>query len=230
MRSTARHRCLAFGILLAGPLGLLEPAAAEILFKADFETGDFSQFSGKSKNIKPGHIEVVTDVVHSGKYAGRFTIHEDNVFNARQLRVQANGPKVTVREGSDTFVSFYMYMKDPPKDRDNFFYWEGSPPPRYNNVMTWWVEPKKDRSGTRHPSMAPGTWAGRAFHWESDITHRPVASARHAHPLVGRSLPRECQGSGGTASSSWIKRCRQRGRRASTSPSRVSTATRTQNR
>ena len=115
MKPITRHGCLAFVILLSGAFFWLEPAAAEILFKADFETGDFSQFSGKSKNIKPGHIEVVTDIVHSGKYAGRFTIHEDNVFNARQLRVQANGPKVTVKEGSDTFVSFYMYMKDPPR-------------------------------------------------------------------------------------------------------------------
>ena len=47
------------------------PASAEMLFKADFETGDLSQFSGKSKNIMPGDIEVVSDVVHSGKYAGR---------------------------------------------------------------------------------------------------------------------------------------------------------------
>jgi hypothetical protein len=113
MKPMTRLACLASVILLSGAFFGLAPAAAEILFKADFETGDFSQFSGKSKNIKPGHIEVVTDVVHSGKYAGRFTIHEDNVFNARQLRVQANGPKVTVQEGSDTFVSFYMSMKDP---------------------------------------------------------------------------------------------------------------------
>ena len=84
----------------------------------------------------------------SGKYAGRFTIHEGDVFNAQQLRAQVNGPKVTVQEGTDTFASFYMYMREAPKDRDNFFYWEGSPPPRYNNVMTWWVEPKKDGGGT----------------------------------------------------------------------------------
>ena len=112
---------------------------------------------------------MVTDIVHSGKYAGRFTIHEDNVFNARQLRVQANGPKVTVREGSDTFVSFYMYMKDPPKDRDNFFYWEGSPPPRYNNVMTWWVEPKKDGSGTVI-KYGTGNLGRKGVHWEGDFT------------------------------------------------------------
>ncbi|WP_435008115.1 heparin lyase I family protein [Tundrisphaera lichenicola] len=145
-----------------------DPASAEILFKADFETGDFSQFTGRSRNIKPGHIEVDTDVVHSGKYSGRFTIHEENVFNARQLRVQANGPKVTVEEGSDTFVSFYLFMKDAPKDRDNFFYWEGSPPPRYNNVMTWWVEPKADGSGTLI-KYGTGNLGRKGVHWEADF-------------------------------------------------------------
>src|SRR3954447_11768298 len=114
---TTRHHSWTALILLSVALFWLNAATAEILFKADFETGDFSQFSGKSKNIRPGHIEVVTDTVHSGKYAGRFTIQEDNVFNERQLRVQVNGPRVTVEEGSDTFASFYMYMKEPPKDR-----------------------------------------------------------------------------------------------------------------
>src|SRR5271154_1864708 len=108
MKPTTQHGCLAFVIFVSGVLFWTNPGSAEILFKADFETGDLSQFSGKSKNLKPGHIEVVSDIVHSGKHAGRFTIHEDNVFNARQLRVQVNGPKVTVKEGSDTFVSFYM--------------------------------------------------------------------------------------------------------------------------
>ena len=192
MKALTQHGRLAFAILVAVALFRLNPAAAEILFKADFETGDFSQFSGKSKNIRPGNIEIVTDIVHSGKYAGRFTIHEDNIFNARQLRVQANGPKVTVKEGADTFVSFYMSMKDPPKDRDNLFYWEGSPPPRYNNVMTWWVEPKKDRSRhvdqIWHRQPGPeGRSLGERFH------RRPVASIGHAHSLVGGSGQGECQ-------------------------------------
>ena len=169
MEPIIRYGCLSLVIVLSGAFLWSEPAAAEILFKADFETGDFSQFSGKSKNIKPGHIEVVTDFVHSGKYAGRFTIHEDNVFSARQLRVQANGPKVTVKEGTDTFVSFYMYMNNQPKDRDNFFYWEGNPPPGYNNVMTWWVEPKKDGTGTTI-KYGTGNLGRKGVHWEQDFT------------------------------------------------------------
>jgi Polysaccharide lyase len=167
MKPTARLGRLASVVLLTCLVFPVIPAAAEILFKADFETGDFSQFSGKSKNIKPGHIEVVTDTVHSGKYAGRFTIHEDNVFNARQLRVQANGPKVTVKDGSDTFVSFYLSMKEPPKDRDNFFYWEGSPPPRYNNVMTWWVEPKA--GGGTLIKYGTGNLGRKGVHWQGDF-------------------------------------------------------------
>lgn len=169
MNPIIRHGCLAVVVYLSGATLWPGPAAAEVLFRADFETGDFSQFRGKSKNIKPGHIEVVTDVVHSGKYAGRFTIHEDNVFNARQLRVQANGPRVTVKEGADTFASFYLYMQEPPRDRDNFFYWEGSPPPRYNNVMTWWVEPKKDRTGTAI-KFGTGNLGRKGVHWEADFT------------------------------------------------------------
>src|SRR4051794_31910018 len=94
-----RYGFLAVVALLSGGLLWLGPVAAEVLFRADFETGDFSQFGGFSRGAKPGHAAVVTDVVHSGKHAGRFTIHEDDVFNARQLRVQVNGPRITVKEG-----------------------------------------------------------------------------------------------------------------------------------
>lgn len=169
MKPFTRRSWFPFFILLSVASPWSEEVSAEILFEADFETGDFSQFSGKSKNIQPGHIEIVSDIVHSGKYAGRFSIHEDNIFNARQLRVQVNGPKVTVKEEDDTFVSFYMYMKDAPQDRDNFFYWEGSPPPRYNNVMTWWVEPKDNATGTRI-KYGTGNLGRNGVHWEKDFT------------------------------------------------------------
>src|SRR5947209_1332803 len=118
MMPTNGRGWFAFVLLLSSTLSGPNPASAEILFKADFETGDLSQFSGKSRNVLPGDIEVVTDVVHSGKYAGRFTIHDSDVFNRQQLRAQVNGPRLTVKEGTDTFCSFYLSMKQPPKDRD----------------------------------------------------------------------------------------------------------------
>jgi hypothetical protein len=110
---------------------------------------------------------VVTDFVQEGKYAGKFTIHEDDVFNDRQLRVHVGGPRVTVEESSDTYMSFFMYMAEALKDRDNFFYWEGSPPPRYNNVMTWWVQPKE--GGGAVIKYGTGNLGRNETHWELDF-------------------------------------------------------------
>lgn len=180
-----RVELFAAGWLLFAPIQL----PAEVLFRADFETGDLTQWGNggtSGRNISPRNVEVVTDIVQQGRYAGRFTIHEDDVFNERQLRVQVGGPRVTVEEGSDTYMSFYMYMAEPAKDRDNFFYWEGAPPPRYNNVMTWWVEPSEDgltrirygtgnlgRNGTEWDApFAIGQWHQLAMHvhWSEDPT------------------------------------------------------------
>lgn len=161
----------------------------KVLFRAGFETGDLSEWDHtgtRGQNIKPRNIEVVQDVVASGKHAVRVTIHGDDVFNAQQLRAQLGGPRVTVGEGSETFMKFKMYMKEAPKSRDNFFYWEGNPPPRWNNVMTWWVEPRGDgttaiRYGTgnlgRNGTLWDGTFETGKWHelamqirWSEDAT------------------------------------------------------------
>jgi hypothetical protein len=163
------------------------PVSAKILFKADFETGDLSQFAAtgvQGRNATARNVQVVSDIVAEGKYAAKFTIHEDDVFNAQQLRVQVGGPRITVDEGTDTYMAFSLYMAEAPKDRDNFFYWEGTPPPRYNNVMTWWVEPKAGggtlikygtgnlgRNGTEwEAEFATGKWHRLAMHihWSED--------------------------------------------------------------
>ncbi|HEU0123282.1 MAG TPA: heparin lyase I family protein [Bryobacteraceae bacterium] len=180
--------CRSAGSLVAAAIVCAAiPAHAKILFQAGFETGDLSEWNStgtRSQNASPRNVQVVTDVVRSGKYAGKFTIHEDDVFNAQQQRVQVGGPKITVQEGADTFMSFFLQMADPPKDRDNFFYWEGTPPPRWNNVMTWWVEPgaqgeTRIRYGTGNlgrngvlwdAPFAIGKWYQLAMHihWSED--------------------------------------------------------------
>lgn len=178
-----RLKLIAAGCFLAAAVHL----HAEVMFRADFETGDLSEWgnSGTSgRNDTPRNVQVVTDIVQQGRYAGRFTIHEDDVFNERQLRVQVGGPRITVEEGSDTYMSFHLYMAEAPQDRDNFFYWEGAPPPRYNNVMTWWVEPGENgdtrirygtgnlgRNGTEWDApFEIGRWHQLAMHvhWSED--------------------------------------------------------------
>ncbi len=155
-------------ILLAGLVSL---ASGKILFQAGFETGDLSEWANtgtRGQNATARNIQVVSDVVFDGKYAGKFTIHEDDVFNAQQLRVQVGGPKVTVEEGSDTYMSFYLYIPEAPKDRDNFFYWEGTPPPRWNNVMTWWIEPKQGGSGAAI-KYGTGNLGRNGTEWEAEF-------------------------------------------------------------
>lgn len=146
------------------------PVSGEVIFKADFETGDLSQWQGtgtSSQNATSRNVQVVSDVVQEGKYAGKFTIHPDDVFNPRQLRVQVGGPRVETKEGSNTYMSFYIYMAEAPRDRDNFFYWEGNPPPRWRNVMTWWVEPKA--GGGSVIKYGTGNLGRDGVHWETDF-------------------------------------------------------------
>lgn len=163
MKTTAQGLLLTLAMMAA-------TADAKILFRAGFETGDLSEWANtgtKGQNATPRNVQVVTDIVREGKYAAKVTIHEDDVFNARQLRAQIGGPRVTVEEGSDTYLSFYLYMAEPPKDRDNFFYWEGNPPPRYNNVMTWWVEPKA--GGGTWIKYGTGNLGRNGTEWEADF-------------------------------------------------------------
>lgn len=153
-------------------LALCATASAEILFKVDFETGDLSQWAKtgtRGQNATPRNIQLVTNIVQEGKYAAKFTIHGDDVFNPQQLRVQVGGPQITVAEGSDTYMSFYLYMADAPKDRDNFFYWEGAPPPKWDNVMTWWVEPNAAATGTLI-KYGTGNLGRNGTEWQADFT------------------------------------------------------------
>jgi hypothetical protein len=192
-------------ILLAASFAI--SAQGKTLFKADFETGDLSQWNNtgtRGQNATPRNIQVVTDIVQEGKYAAKFTIHEDDIFNPQQLRVQLGGPRITVEEGSDTYMSFYLYMPEPPKDRDNFFYWEGAPPPRYNNVMTWWVEPKENggtlikygtgnlgRKGTLWTAdFETGKWHQLAMHirWSEDPEKGHVRLWFDGDPVLDKSV------------------------------------------
>ncbi|MBY0502449.1 MAG: polysaccharide lyase [Bryobacteraceae bacterium] len=185
------------------------PLPAKILFQASFETGDLSEWSQtgtRGQNATPRNIQVVDDVpgIPHGKRAAKFTIHPDDVFNPSQLRAQVGGPRVTVEEGSDTYLSFYLYVDQAPEDRDNFFYWEGNPPPRYNNVMTWWIEPSENggalirygtgnlgRNGTEWSAeFTVGKWHHLAMHihWSEDPTKGNTRLWFDGKPVLDRKL------------------------------------------
>jgi len=157
--------------------GLLAATAAvlagKVLFRADFETADLSQWNNtgtRGQNNQERNIAVVKGLARSGDYAARVTIHADDIFNAQQLRAQLGGPRVTVAEGDETFLSFWLRVEDPPRERDNFFYWEGNPPPRYRNVMTWWLEPGSE--GQTLSRYGTGNLGRDGVHWTARFSPR----------------------------------------------------------
>ena len=68
----------------------------------------------RDQNATPRNIQVVTDIVQQGKYAGKFTIHEDDVFNAQQLRqLEADGYRVDqAKDGEDGLFQAREYPVD----------------------------------------------------------------------------------------------------------------------
>jgi hypothetical protein len=146
-------------------------ALAEVVWKADFETNDISQFVGTMNATKDArkNIEIVTAPKQQGKYAAKMTIHPDDTFKARQMRVQFTHRPQRTEEGQDLFMSFYLRMDEAPLVRDNFAYWESDT--SWKNVMTWWVAPKSADNPGGGTTINFGTGnLGPNQHWTADFS------------------------------------------------------------
>src|SRR5262245_37665013 len=108
MKSRARFGS---GLLLVGlVVGAPDRGSAGVVWKADFKTGDISQFNSNVNATKEDrkNIEIVSDPVRQGKSAAKLTIHPDDTFKARQMRVQFTRHTPRTEEGQDLFLSFYL--------------------------------------------------------------------------------------------------------------------------
>jgi hypothetical protein len=144
---------------------LASSAQAKVIFREDFESGTLGKLAGN--NNPAGRVLVVmkgAEVVDQGQYAVKVTMQGDERFNAQQLRVQLASINVDVVEGGDTFMSFYIHAKDPPKTRDNFYYYEGN---GSGNVMTWWLEPAA--GGGTVMKYGTGNLGARGLHWTGNF-------------------------------------------------------------
>jgi hypothetical protein len=165
--------------LIAASLLWAGPARATVTWKADFETGNLSQFSGGTMGARD--IEFVTDPVQQGKIAGKFTVHANDTFGGSQMRVLINHSGARTGEGQDVFMSFYFLIATDPLIRDNIAYWESNG--SFRNMMTWWLAPKAgggttlnfgtgNLGSTKHiltTDIAVGRWHQLAFnvHWST---------------------------------------------------------------
>ncbi|HEY0706428.1 MAG TPA: heparin lyase I family protein [Polyangia bacterium] len=161
-------RWLASTLVVGLGLGLSTPAAAAIIWKADFETGDLSQFSSLTNATKGArkNIEVVTEGAQQGKNAGKVTIHPDDTFSSTQMRVQMNRSNPRTGEGQNLYMSFHVKMTTAPLARDNIAYFETNS--SYRNVMTWWIAPG---AAGGPPTINYGTGnLGPNNQWSSEFT------------------------------------------------------------
>jgi hypothetical protein len=174
-------------LLVATSLSLAAPpVSAAVTWKADFETKDLKQFSGSTNATKGTrqNIEFVSDPVQQGMVAGKFTIHEDDIFSSTQMRVQITRNGARTGEGQDVFTSFYFRVASDPMVRANIAYWETSGSNR--NMMTWWLVAKAGGGTTlnfgtgnlgsaKHlftGDVTVGQWHQIAFHvhWSTSAT------------------------------------------------------------
>lgn len=157
----------ALGVMLAVLSASSSSGHATVIFREDFEKGTLGRFAGNGTNTMPGRVVVVmkgAEVVDLGNYAVKVTMQGNERFNAQQLRVQLAPIYVNVAAGGDTYMSMYMYAKEPPKTRDNFYYYEGS---GSGNVMTWWLEP--EAGGGTVMKYGTGNLGARGLHWTGNF-------------------------------------------------------------
>ncbi|MEA2697721.1 MAG: hypothetical protein QOI66_1992 [Myxococcales bacterium] len=167
MKDWARVVSWSVCLLIAAGIYGAAPAAAAVIWHADFETGNISQWNGNVNATTNGrkNVEIVTNPVQQGTSAGKLTIHADDLFGGSQMRVQLNRGSPRTGEGQDLFMSFWFLMDTAPQIRDNIAYFESNGSNR--NMMTWWVEPKTGGGS----SVGYGTGSlGQTKRWTADLT------------------------------------------------------------
>jgi Polysaccharide lyase len=131
-----RRRLVGFLVgsaVAAGAAGLAAPPSGTLLRTADFETHDFSQWSGVQA-AKPERYAVVASPHRQGAFAGRFEsvagecIPMDCTADPPRGRTEAllKGPEHTIHEGDDRWYRWYtLFPAQGPVPQFTFTQWRG---------------------------------------------------------------------------------------------------------
>jgi uncharacterized protein (TIGR03382 family) len=95
---------------LALPLALAgaRPAAADVLWKGDFETGTIKQWNGPGQNT--ARWSVVQDPVREGRYAGKVELRATDIGSSNMRRAElAFLPPAQGFEGTDRYYGFSIF-------------------------------------------------------------------------------------------------------------------------
>jgi hypothetical protein len=158
------RRLKSYGLLCLAGLALHSPARAAVLWEATFESGDLSEWTAGINN--PGNVEVLGEQVFAGLYAGKITVHPEDLFGEFvQNRVDIQHPSTLTGEGSQSWLSGHYMIPVDAQVRNQIGFYESNV--SFQNVMDFWIEPKQ--GGGTTISFGVG-FLGATVLWTGDFT------------------------------------------------------------
>jgi Polysaccharide lyase len=155
-------------LAIAMLVGLQIPQAISTV-KADWETGDNSQY-GELECAHPStQFAVVTSPVRQGRYAARFSEKADDVWLNGQVRCLDPLYNTSESSGDDYYYGFSVYF--PKAISDNLIWELHAPYSLYSVSEICSIAPfaVHVRNGSLDFRIATGNCDGRWTHWEPNI-------------------------------------------------------------
>ena len=128
-------------------LALAAPTAAHaaVAWTATFEKGDASEWMPGTNPKGPDGVrknfEVLGEQVYRGKFAGKITVHPDDLFGQyKQDRVDIQHQSTLTGEGKNMWISGHYMMPADAKVRNEIAFFESNV--SFQNVMDFWVDAK----------------------------------------------------------------------------------------
>lgn len=156
-------------LLLAG-VTQVGAARAAVVWTASFEQGDSSEWMPGTNALGPDGVrknfEVLGEQVYRGKFAGKISVHPDDLFGQyKQDRVDIQHQSTLTAEGQNMWISGHYMMPEDAKVRNEIAFFESNV--SYQNVMDFWVDAKA--GGGTTINFGTG-FLGATKLWTADFT------------------------------------------------------------
>ena len=166
--ASTQFRLLVGSLALASVIAVPARARAMVVWSATFEKGDSSEWMPGTNATKGDrkNFEVLGEQVYRGKFAGKITLHPDDLFGQyNQDRVDIQHQSTLTGEGKDMWISGHYMMPEDAKVRDEIAFFESNT--SFQNVMDFWVDAKAGGGMTINFGVG---FLGATKLWTADFT------------------------------------------------------------
>jgi MYXO-CTERM domain-containing protein len=166
--ASTQFRLLVGSLALAAISAVPGRARAMVVWTATFEKGDSSEWMPGTNPTKGArkNFEVLGEQVYRGKFAGKITLHPDDLFGQyNQDRVDIQHQSTLTGEGKDMWISGHYMMPEDAKVRDEIAFFESNT--SFQNVMDFWVDAKAGGGTTINFGVG---FLGATKLWTADFT------------------------------------------------------------